>query len=128
MKVSKIVLAIAFVAAIFLSGCKSKTCTLTLTNHYDQTVYVYLSQTDGETGKETAAYDAIAPAGKSVSKDGVDVSNMNALIYLGTGETEGDKELMKYKGSMSLKDFAGMKYVKITIDSNGLYGVEGSNM
>lgn len=127
MKTKTLSLAVTLIA--ILTGCSSKTCTLTGINNYSEYVVIYVSEQEAQDAKTSPKYTIELPAGRSASESGVDVSNLFASFYVGTGnkDIEGNVEL-KYAGCMDLRMYAGTRYVTLNVNSNGQIVVAASDM
>ena len=116
------------IAMVMLAGCTSKTCTLKVVNNYSRQILVKFAETQSPTDDEVKFY-AEVPAGQMASKTDVDVANLYAIVYAGTGEQDGaGNEILKKITYVPLSSFAGMRYVTVTCTADGLVNVNGSDM
>lgn len=115
--------------ALVLTGCKHETCTLQAINDYSEPIMVLFSEDEKCTEPTQAAYYALIEPKQGRQISGVkEVEKLNAIFFIGVGQTTDGKVAYKRVGSISLKDYAGMAVVTARVFSSGTYGVESSNM
>lgn len=125
----KILMALMAVAAIVLSSCTHKTCTLNVINEYNEKALVLFSEdAQCSTPEEATLFAAVEP-GQAASQKNVKLDNLYGVIYLSTGVKDADdNEQYKRVDAINLSEYAGSAVVTVTITPNGLYGINASNM